>query len=68
MNVNYHSGVPLLNFEGFPGVPPLNFERGSHFYTLGGSQVELLKLEEEPGSQGPQVLGHGVLVSLLHHA
>ena len=57
-----------VNFEGFPGVPPLNFEGGSHFYTLGGSQVELLKFEEGPGSQGPHVLGPGVLVSLLHHA
>ena len=40
--------VPLLNFEGAPGVP-------------------LLVFEEDPGSQGPEVPGPGILVPLLHH-
>ena len=55
--------VPLLNFEGGPGVPLLNFE--------GGPGVPLLNFEggvPGSGSQGPEVPGPGVLVPLLHHA
>ena len=54
--------VPLLKFEGGPVVPLLNFEEG-----LG---VPLLNFEGFPGpeSKGPEVLGPGVLVPLLHHA
>ena len=48
-------GVPLLNFEGGPGVLRLNFE--------GGSGVPLLNFEGGPGS-----LGSEVLVPLLHYA
>ena len=44
--------VPLLNFEGGPGVLLLNFE--------GGLGVPLLNFEGGPGSR--------VLVPLLHHA
>ena len=29
MNVKYHLEAPLLNFDGFPRVPLLNFEGGS---------------------------------------
>ena len=50
--------IPLLNFEGGPGVPLLNFR---------GSRVPLLNFEGGPGSQGPEVPGPGVLVQLLHH-
>ena len=52
--------VPLLNFEGGPGVLLLNFE--------GGPGVPLLNFEKGPGSQGPQVAGLRVLVPTLHHA
>ena len=52
--------VPLLNFEGGPGVLLLNFE--------GGPGVSLLNFEEGPGSQGPEVPGPEFLVPLLHHA
>ena len=41
--------VPLLNFEGGPGVLLLNFE--------GGPGVPLLNFEGGPGSQGPEVPG-----------
>ena len=44
--------VPLLNFEGSPGVLLLNFE--------GGPGVSLLNFEGGPGSP--------VLLPLLHHA
>ena len=37
--------VPLLNFEGGPGVLLLNFE--------GGPGVPLLNFEGGPGSRGP---------------
>ena len=47
--------VPLLNFEGCPGVPLLNFG--------GCPGVPLLNFEGGPRCQGP-----GVLVPLLHHA
>ena len=52
--------VPLLNFEGGPGVLLLNFEEGSG--------VPLLNFKGGPRSQGPEVLDPGVLVALLHHA
>ena len=52
--------LPLLNFGGGPGVPTLNFE--------GGPGVPLLNFEGGPGSQGPKILGPGVLVPLLYHA
>ena len=48
--------VPLLNFEGDPGVPLLNFEVGP--------RVPLLNFEGGPGSRVP---GPWVLVPLLHH-
>ena len=38
-------GVPLLNFEGGPGILILNFERGRG--------VPLLNFEGDPGSRGP---------------
>ena len=66
--------VPLLNFEGSPGVPLLNFEGSSGVLLLnfrgGGSRVPLLNFEGTPGPepQGPEVLGPGILVPLLHHA
>ena len=43
--------VPVLNFEGGPGVPLLNFE--------GGSGVPLLKFERGPGSRVPGSRGTG---------
>ena len=46
--------VPLLNFEGGPGVPLLNF-RG-----VSGATFKLLR--------GSRVPSPGVLVPLLHHA
>ena len=54
-------GVPLLNFEGRRGVLLLNFE--------GGPGVLLLNFRgfPGPGSEGPEVLGPGFLVPLLHH-
>ena len=52
--------VPLFNFEGGPRVLLLNFEEGPG--------VPLLNFEGGPGSLGPEVLGSGVLVPLLHHA
>ena len=51
--------VPLLNFEGGPGVPLSNFR---------GSQVPLSNFEVCPRSQVPGSYGPGVLVLLLHHA
>ena len=53
--------VPLLNFEGGPGVPLLNFS---------GSRVPLLNFEgvPGPGSQDPEVSAPGVLVPHSHHA
>ena len=53
--------VPLLNFEGGPGVLLLNFE--------GGPGVPLLNFEKEPGSRVPGSPGRrsGVLVPTLHH-
>ena len=50
--------VPLLNFEGGPGVLLLNYE--------GGPVVSLLNFEGGPGSQGLDVLGPGVLGSWSH--
>ena len=47
--------VPLLNFEGGPGVLLLNFEAGPW--------VPLLNFEGGPGFQDPEVL-----FPLLHHA
>ena len=52
--------VPLFNFEGGPRVLLLNFEEGPG--------VPLLNFQGGPGSLGPEVLGSGVLVTLLHHA
>ena len=57
--------VPLLNFEGGPGVPLLNFE--------GGPGVPLLNFRGIPGPnfklwEGSRVPGPGVLVPLLQHA
>ena len=54
--------VPLLNFEGGPGIVLLIFE--------GGSGAPLLNYEGGPGSRvpGPEVPGLGVLVPLLHYA
>ena len=54
------SGVPLLNFEGGPGVPLLNFR---------WSWVPLLNFEGVPVSRFrfPGFRGPGVLVLLLHH-
>ena len=43
--------VPLLNFEGDPGVLPSNFE--------GGPGVPLLNFEGGPGSQDPGSWGPG---------
>ena len=51
--------VPLLNFEGGPGVPLSNFR---------GSQVPLSNFEVCPQSQVPGFYGPGALVLLLHHA
>ena len=52
--------VPLLNFEGGPGVLLLNFEGGPGVPLLNfrGSRAPLLNFEGGPG----------VLVPLLHHA
>ena len=52
--------VPLLNFEGGPGVPLLNFEGGPGVPLLNfmGFPVPLLNFEGGPG----------VLVPLLHRA
>ena len=66
-----HSGVTLLNSEVGPGVPFLNFERSAGVPLLNYSGVPdpTFKLYEGgSGSQGPKVLGYGVLVQLLHHA
>ena len=57
--------VPLLDFEGSPGVPLLNFE--------GGPGVPLLNFRGIPGPnfklwEGSRVPGPGVLVPLLQHA
>ena len=54
-------GVPLLNFEGSPGVSLLNFR---------WSWVPLLNFEGVPVSRSrfPGFRGPGVLVPLLHHA
>ena len=43
--------VPLLNFEGGPGVLLLNFE--------GGPGVPLLNFEKGPGFRGPRSWGPG---------
>ena len=51
--------VPLLNFEGGPGLPLLKFR---------GFPGPTLNFEGGSGSQGSEVLGPGVLVPLLHHA
>ena len=47
--------VPLLNFEGGPGISLLNFE--------GGPGVPLLNFE-----RGPEVPGPRVLAPYSHHA
>ena len=53
--------VPLLNFEGGPGVPLLSFERGPKVpllnFTGGGSWVPLLNFEEESWVPRSRVLG-----------
>ena len=59
------SRVPLLNFEGSPGVLLLNFEGrpGVPFLNFRGSRILLLTFEE-----GPEVSGPEVLFPVLHHA
>ena len=57
--------VPLLNFEGGPGILLLNLE--------GGPGVPLLNFRGLPGPTfklwgGSRIPGPGVLVPLLHHA
>ena len=48
--------VPLLNFEGGPGVPLLNFE--------GGPGIPLLNFEGGPGALVP-LLHHTVKLSIF---
>ena len=52
--------IPLLNFEGAPGVPLLNFKEGPG--------LPLLNFEGGPEVPGPEIRDPGVLVSLLHPA
>ena len=65
-------GVPLLNFEVGPGILLLNFKGGPGIPLLNfrGVPVPLLNFEGvlDPGSQGPEVPGLGLLAPLLHHA
>ena len=60
--------VPLLNFEGGPGVPLLNFEGGLGVPLLDFRGVPDLTFKLWGGFQGPEVPDPGVLVPLLHHA
>ena len=67
-------GVSLLNFEVGPGVPLLNFEGGPevsllNFRRVSGPTLNFWGESWIPGSgsRGPEFLGPGVLVSLLHY-
>ena len=56
--------IPLLNFEGGPGVLLLNFEKGHGVPLLNFRRIQVLLLKFEGGLvSGPQVV-----VPLLHHA
>ena len=50
--------VPLLNFEGGPGISLTNFE--------GGPGVPLLNFERGPGSRGPGPIFTPCLYGYLH--
>ena len=63
-------GVPLLNFDRSPGIPLLNFEGGLRvpFLNFRGVPGSTFKLWRGSGVSGPEVLGPGILVPLLHDA
>ena len=56
----YYYEVPLLNFEGAPGIPFLNFKEGPGVQLLNfrGSQVPLLNFEGGPGFKVPGSWSH----------